>query len=107
MNREKHIVVFVTTGGPEESERISESLLTQRQAACINTVPGIKSRFWWQGKLESAEENLLIVKTRESLLPRIIDTVKKIHHDSVPEIIALPVIGGNPDYLDWINGEVK
>ena len=107
MEKERHIVVLITTGGPDEAARISESLLVQRQAACVNNVPGIKSRFWWQGKLESAEENLLIVKTRESLLPRVIDTVKDIHHDSVPEIIALPIIGGNTDYLDWIEGEVR
>jgi periplasmic divalent cation tolerance protein len=107
MEKERHIAVFITTGGPGEAEKISESLLLQRQAACINKVPNISSRFWWQGKLESAEENLLIVKTRESLLPSIIDTVKKIHHDTVPEIIALPIVGGNPDYLDWIDKEVK
>ncbi len=107
MKEDRPVAVFITTGGPGESARISGSLLEQRQAACINNITGIKSRFWWQGKLESAEENLLIVKTKESLLPRIIDTVRKIHHDSVPEIIALPIIGGNKDYLDWIGGEVK
>jgi periplasmic divalent cation tolerance protein len=106
MKQESPVVVFITAGSPGEAERIAESLLKQRQAACINTVSEVHSRFWWQNRLESAQEHLLIVKTRESLLPRIVESVKKLHHDNVPEIIVLPIIGGNPDYLDWISGEV-
>ena len=105
MKRPTYIVVFVTTGGKEESASISQALLERRQAACVNTVSGVSSRFWWKDKLDSAEENLLIIKSKESLLPGIIETVKQLSGNEVPEVIALPIIGGNRDYLDWLNHE--
>lgn len=63
-------------------------------------MPGVSSLFWWQDKLDSAQESLLIVKTKASLLPEIISLVKGIHSYDIPEIIALPVVGGNQDYLE-------
>ena len=68
---------------------------------------GVSSLFWWQGKVDSAEESLLIVKTKASLLNEIVAFVKEIHSYDVPEVIALPIVGGNPDYLKWIGEEVK
>ncbi len=105
MKQPQYIVVFVTTGGTEESVNITQALLERRQAACVNTVSGVSSRFWWKDKLDSAEENLLIIKSKESLLPSIIETVKKLSSNEVPEIIALPIVGGNRDYLDWLSHE--
>jgi periplasmic divalent cation tolerance protein len=102
-----NIVVFITTAGAEEAQRIADILLNERKAACINIVPKVSSRFWWQGKLESAEESLLIVKTKASVLDEIVSLVKKHHGYDVPEIIALPIIGGNEDYLAWVSKEVK
>jgi len=75
--------------------------------ACVNIVPEVSSLFWWQDKLDSAQESLLIIKTRALLLDQIVTLVKEIHSYEVPEIIALPVIGGNQDYLEWIDKEVK
>ena len=101
------IVIFITTSGEEEARMITELLLDQRKAACINIVPKIDSRFWWQDKVDSSQESLLIVKTKASLLAEIIDLVKGAHSYTVPEIIALPIIGGNQDYLKWIDSEVR
>jgi periplasmic divalent cation tolerance protein len=80
-------------------------LVEQRKAACVSIVPGVHSLFWWQGELDSAEESLLIAKTRGSLLPEVIDLVRKAHSYDVPEIVALPIIGGNEPYLRWIIDE--
>ena len=102
-----HIVLFITTADTEEAQRIADSLLKARKAACVNIVPGVSSSFWWQGKPEQAQESLLIVKSRASALDEIVDLVKKHHSYDVPEIIALPIIGGNPDYLNWMGNEVK
>lgn len=107
MKQESYAVVFITTKDKEEAERISGALLKARQAACVNIVPRVDSHFWWHKKLDSGRESLLIIKTRESLLPEIIKSVKKLHSYDVPEIIALPIVGGNPEYLDWIEHEVK
>jgi len=101
------VIIFVTASSEEEAGKIAERLLTSRKAACVNIVPRVSSSFWWQGKLDSAQESLLIIKTRDSLLPEIIEMVKSAHSYSVPEIIALPIIGGNEDYLNWIDDEVK
>jgi len=101
------IVILVTASSEGEARKIAEQLLTRKKAACVNIVPRIHSSFWWQGKLDSAQESLLIIKTKASLLHEIIDLVKEIHSYEVPEIIALPIIGGNEDYLNWIDAEVR
>jgi len=98
---------LITATDAEEAENIAEVLLGERQAACVNIVPNINSSFWWEGKLDTAQESLLIVKTKASKLPDIMQSVKTVHSNTVPEIIALPIIGGNQDYLDWIDNEVS
>ncbi len=106
MEQHTFIVVLITTRDAEEAEKLSKTLVKRRLAACVNIIPEVSSRFWWKDKLDSAKESLLVVKTRDSLLPDIIKAVKKIHSYSIPEIIALPIVGGNPDYLDWVDSEV-
>ncbi len=106
MQNPDHIVVLVTANTAAEARQIAAQLLEQRRAACVNIIPGVDSRFWWSGKIDSARESLLVIKTRAALLPDIISLVKGLHSNTIPEIIALPVIGGNQDYLDWIDKEV-
>ena len=102
-----NVVILITTATEEEARSIAELLLNQRKAACVNIVPRVDSLFWWQGKLDSAQESLLIVKTKASLLPKIVEMVKTVHSYEVPEIIALPIISGNEDYLKWIDSQVE
>jgi len=102
-----YIVVFITTANAEEAQQISRVLLNQRKAACVNIVSKVSSLFWWQDKLDSEVESLLIVKTKASQLNELVRLVKEIHSYDVPEIIALPIVGGNRDYLEWIDKEVK
>lgn len=107
MEEPTYIVLFITTANADEAQRISKALLNQRKAACVNIVPGVSSLFWWQGKLDSAEESLLVVKTKTSQLNEIVELVKELHSYDVPEIVALPIVDGNQDYLDWLDKEVK
>jgi periplasmic divalent cation tolerance protein len=107
MENRENVVIFITTGTDEEAHKVAEALLKNKDAACVNIVPRIRSLFWWQDKLDSAQESLLIVKSKASLLSEIVRLVKQVHSYDVPEVIALPIIGGNPDYLDWIGKEVK
>ncbi len=105
MKQKNYIVVLITAKDREEAQKIAKALIKKREAACVNIIPAVNSHFWWKDKLEAADESLLIVKTRESLLPEVIKTVKKIHSYRLPEIIALPIIGGSRDYLEWIDSE--
>ena len=107
MENRENVVIFITTGTDEEAHKVAEALLKNRDAACVNIVPRISSLFWWQDRLDSAQESLLIVKSKASLLSEIVRLVKEVHSYDVPEVIALPIIGGNPDYLEWIGKEVK
>ena len=100
---DSYVVLLITTSTNGEAERISRLLLERKKAACVNIISGVDSLFRWNDKLDSAQESLLIVKSRASLIPEIIDLVKGVHSYDVPEIIALPIIGGNPDYLEWID----
>jgi periplasmic divalent cation tolerance protein len=103
----EHVVVFITAANSEEAQAIARRLLEERLAACVNIIAPVDSHFWWQGRPDRAEESLLIVKTKERLLAEVIKAVKKAHSYEVPEIIALPVIGGSREYLDWLDSEVK
>ncbi len=105
MEQFTYVVLFITTADDEEAQLISRVLLEQRKAACVNIVPRVSSLFWWQGKILQAEESLLVVKTRAKLLDEIIKLVKEIHSNDVPEIIALPIVGGSQDFLDWVGEE--
>jgi len=107
MKNHENVVIFITTGTDEEAQEVAKTLLNNRLAACVNIVPKINSIFWWNDTLDSAQENLLIVKSRASLLNEIVKLVKEVHSYETPEIVALPIIDGNPDYLDWISKEVK
>lgn len=104
---ESYIVVLVTTATFEEAQQISRALIEQRKAACVNIVPKVESLFWWQDKLDSAQESLLIIKTRAPLLNEVITLVKEIHSYTIPEIIALPIVGGSQDYLKWVGDSVS
>jgi len=107
MKETSKVVVLITTATEEEAHRIAKLLLDQRKAACVNIVPRVDSLFRWHDKLDSVQENLLIVKTRASVLPEIVKIVKGAHSYEVPQIIALPIISGNEDYLKWIDSEVE
>lgn len=100
--KEEFLLVLITTPTMEEGERIAHILLNAKKAACVNIVPAVRSRFWWQGKIDSADEALLMVKTRAPLLEELIRLVKENHSYEVPEVIALPISAGNEDYLRWL-----
>jgi periplasmic divalent cation tolerance protein len=103
MKETDRIVVLITTSNEEEARKIAELLVSCRKAACVNIVPGVSSLFWWKDKLDSARESLLLVKTKASLFPEIVELVKRTHSYEVPEIIALPIITGSEDYLKWLD----
>ena len=105
MAKSGYVVVFITTASYEEARKIADALVAQRKAACVNIVPRVNSIFRWEGRIENAEESLLVVKTRARLFPEVMSAVMGIHCYVVPEIIALPIVEGSPDYLAWLKEE--
>ena len=101
-----HIVILITAKDKVEAKAISDKLLQDKLIACANIVDGVESIFWWQGKVDEAKEVFLILKSRRDKFEKIIQTVKSVHSYEVPEILALPVLEGNPDYLRWIDESV-
>jgi periplasmic divalent cation tolerance protein len=102
-----HVVIFVTAESEEQARRICDVLLKKKLIACANIVRNVESLFWWQGKVEHSAELLLIMKSRRELLEEITRLVKENHSYDVPEVVALPIVGGNPDYLHWIDESVE
>ena len=103
----EHCIVLVTAATPSEAEKIAEHLLDKRLAACCNIISDIHSLFHWQGGIGSEKEVLMILKTRVELFDTLKETVLKYHSYDTPEIIALPVIAGTQEYLDWIDKETS
>ncbi len=98
-----YILILVTCAQKKEAQEIAAFLIRQKLAACVNIVEKIDSVFFWEKKVQRAKEVLLLVKSRRPKLARIIKLVKSRHSYQVPEIIALPIIGGHKPYLDWID----
>lgn len=103
---DEFIVVFVTVGSGAEADRLAHALVEERLAACVNRVKGVKSVYRWQGKVEESEEELLIIKTRSQLFDRLRERVQALHSYEVPEVIALPILAANEDYLKWLGEQL-
>ncbi|XP_028802124.1 protein CutA, chloroplastic-like [Neltuma alba] len=101
------IVVYVTVPNKEAGRKLAESIVKERLAACVNRVPGIESVYEWNGEVQTDSEELLIIKTRQSLLEALTEHVKANHEYEVPEVISLPITGGNLKYLEWIKGSTR
>jgi periplasmic divalent cation tolerance protein len=101
----EYIIVYITASSEEEAGKIAKALLEAKLAACVNIVNNVRSIYRWEGKIEAGSEVLMIVKSRRELFRRLRDAVKKLHSYSVPEVVALPVIEGSEDYLNWLREE--
>ena len=100
------IVVYVTVGSAQEGDRLAQVLVEERLAACVNRLGSVQSVYRWEGKVERGEEELLMIKSREDLFPRLRERIRELHSYSVPEIIALPVIEGSEAYLQWLGEQL-
>ena len=101
------IIVMVTCGNSEEADAIANALLEERLVACVNIAGRIRSLFHWQGTVARESESLLLMKTQEACFEAHSRRVKELHSYQVPEIIAMPIRVGNPDYLDWIRESTR
>ena len=105
MQTEYCLMIF-TASNKEEVEKIGQNLVEKKMAACVN-IFDIASIYWWEGKIDRDTEALGIIKTRRDLIEPIIEEIKANHSYECPEAIAIPIIAGSKEYLDWIDDSVK
>jgi len=101
------IQVVTTTASREDAERIARALVEERLAACVQVLGPITSTYRWQGAIETGQEWLCLVKSREDLYADLEAAIRRLHPYEVPEILALPVLAGNPAYLAWLDAELR
>lgn len=100
-------MIYVTAGSHDEALSIGTTLVEERLAACANVLGDITSVYWWQGAMQEETEVALVLKTRTDLVERVTSRVKELHDYSCPCVVALPITGGNPDFLAWIAAETR
>mgnify|MGYP003579775346 CR=1 FL=1 len=97
--------VYITASSVDEAAMIGRALVEERLAACVNILPGMRSIYRWQGAIESADEVVLIAKSRSALVTALVARVRQLHSYDVPCVVSLPILDGNPDYLQWLAEE--
>ena len=102
---EKFCWVYMTAGSVEEAKSIGQILVGQNLAACVNLLENMTSIYKWEEKLEESQEVIMIAKTRKTLMPKLIETVNSLHSYDCPCLLELPIQGGNPDFLSWIESQ--
>ena len=95
-------IVLSTAGSEQEAHKIAHILVKRRLAACVNIVPQVQSIYRWKGEIESAQEWLLLIKTRADKFPAVCDAVRELHSYEVPECIVLEIEDGSLPYLQWL-----
>jgi len=99
-------VVLTTASSREEARKIAHGLVQARLAACVNIVGQIESVYQWLGKVEQADEFLLIIKTTQSALPRIQEAIRGLHSYELPECVVITITDGSKEYLEWLEASV-
>ena len=102
-----YIVILVTAKDKAEAEKISLLLLKERLIACANVVDSVNSFFYWNGKIENADECLIVMKSRADLFAQVAEHVKLLHSYEVPEVLAVPIVDASKAYLDWMSMMLK
>ena len=101
-----YLVVFITVP-VDKGEEIADFIVKNKLGACVNLVGEVRSTYWWKGKVERDRESLLVIKTSMGKFRELKEKVKEVHPYTIPEIIALPIVAGNEDYLKWIEESLE
>lgn len=100
------MIVFVTCESKEQAEAIAQAVVTEKLAACVNVLPGIRSCYVWERKLTWSAELLLLIKTTRGRFGQLRDRIRELHSYSVPEIVGVPIDEASEKYLEWIDTSV-
>jgi len=103
----EYVIIFSTCAHTQEAESIAGSLLSQNLAACVNIADSVVSFFRWKDRQERTSEVLLVIKTRRDLFDAVRRVIRESHSYDVPEVVAIPIIDGDEDYLNWMSGQLS
>ena len=103
----ENIVILSTCPNEDEAGRIARALIAENLAACVNVLPGARSFYRWKGEVEDSAECLLVIKSSRRLFETVRAAIEKAHSYEVPEIVALPIVDGAPNYLNWIRESLR
>ena len=101
------VIVYTTCGNITEAEAIARDLIDHRLAACVNVIPGLLSYYRWEGKVENDAELLLMIKTAREHVDDVRRTLEALHSYDLPEMVVVPIIAGSPDYMEWMDQEMR
>jgi periplasmic divalent cation tolerance protein len=101
------IIVLSTCGSEDEAHKLAHSLVEQRLAACVNVVAGIRSFYRWEGKIEKSDEYLLVIKSSRDRMALLRAAIEREHSYEVPEVVALPIVDGSQNYLNWLQANLR
>jgi periplasmic divalent cation tolerance protein len=107
MSSSQHSTCFTTVSNDDDARRLARAIVESRLAACVNLIPGVRSIYEWQSVIHEDQEIILMIKTRRDAVAQLIEFIKKNHPYELPELIELPIDGGNPAYLNWIDDIVR
>jgi len=100
------LIVYCSCSSREEALKLAHAIVSEDTAACVNILPLVESVYRWQGKIESAEELLLLIKTTRGRFDALRELVVELHSYATPELIAVPVVAGLPKYLEWLGATI-
>lgn len=103
----EYIEVHSTTDSKDEADKICTAAVESRLAACAQVIAPLRSTYWWQGKIERADEYFLMMKTTRDKFPALARLIRENHSYEVPDIVAVPILEGSEDYLAWISAETR
>jgi len=100
-------LIYITAGSMDEAQRIGRELVMNRLVACVNIIDHMHSLYWWNGEIQDDREVIIVAKTQESRVPELIEKVKSLHSYACPCVVSLPILNGNPAFLEWIVAETR
>lgn len=106
-NNDRPVLIYTTFSSLEDAKRVGEALVAARLAACVNIFPGMLAIFEWEGARETAQEAVMIIKTRAALTDAVMAEVKRLHPYDVPALLVLPTEGSSAEYCAWIVSETQ
>jgi periplasmic divalent cation tolerance protein len=107
MKKKSYIMVLIATSNQEEAEKIGKTLVEEKLAASANIIPLIKSFFFWKGQFHNIPESIVLLNTRGELFEKLKERVYELHSYELPEVVALPILAGSSEFLDWVKGNTQ